>query len=256
MKTATIFEAQPREVPHLKELLAPILSGNPLVVAGLAGESPGLAVVDRLTAPTSCLVRMQFSGETHLSCTDQQFLIGALARARTRGDVRLLWEDPEVSSLSVPDGASEEWKNVIFTYRPMPEKPAPSLPEQCRLVPIDDELIKRRMWQDLRDLSNPPLEFHGSALGFALMRGDEILCAAGAPFWGGAMVHIGVVTPEKHRRQGYAYVACEHLMRECERMGSHPVWHTSAANRGSMALARKLGFRGERTCPGYLYPGL
>jgi len=123
-------------------------------------------------------------------------------------------------------------------------------------VPIDDELIKRRMRQDLRDLSNPPPEFHGSALGYALMRDDEILCEAGAPFWGGGMVYIGIVTPEKHRRQGYAYVACENLIRECERMGWHPVWHTSAANKGSMALARKLGFRGERTCPGYLYPGL
>jgi len=251
-----MLEAQPREVPHLRELLAPILSGNPLVVAGLTGELPGLAVVDSVTAPTSCLVRMQFRGETHLSCTNQQFLIDALARARARGDVHLLWEGSGVSSLNVPDGASEEWENVIFTCRPKPERPAPSLPEQCRLVPIDGELVKRRMWQGLGNLSNPPPEFHGSALGYALMRDDEILCEAGAPFWGGGMVHIGIVTQKKHRRRGYAYVACEHLIRECERMGWRPVWHTRTDNKGSMALARKLGFRGERTCPGYLYPGL
>ena len=61
MKTPTMFEAQPREVPHLRELLVPILSGNPLVVAGLAGESPDLAVVDHLTAPTSVPRRQQGS---------------------------------------------------------------------------------------------------------------------------------------------------------------------------------------------------
>ena len=53
-----MFEAKPRELPHLRELLAPILSGNPLVVAGLAGGLPGLAVVDSLTAPTSCLAHI------------------------------------------------------------------------------------------------------------------------------------------------------------------------------------------------------
>ena len=251
-----MLEAQPREVPHLRELLAPILADNPLVAAGLAGELPGLAVVDNLADPTSCLVRMEFMGATYFACTDQQFLVGALTRARARGEVSLLWEGPGVPSLSVPDGASGESVNVTFAYRPKPETPAPSLPEQCRLVPIDGELVKRCMWQGLGDLSNPPPEFHGSAFGYALMRDDEILCEAWVPFWGGGMVDIGIVTAEKHRRQGYAYVACEHLIRECERLGWRPVWHTWTANKGSMALARKLAFQGERTCPGYVYPGL
>ena len=249
-------ETQPCEVPQLKTLLQPILKGNPLLVGGLEGKLPGMAVVDDLEAPTSCLLRMEFLGGTYFTCTDQAFLEGALTLARRRGEVRLIFEHPDVSDLIAPDGATEEWVNVTFTYRPKPDTPSPAIPDGCRLVPIDRELVKRCMWNDFEDLSNPVPEFHGSAFGYALMRDDEILCEAWAPFWAGGMVEIGIVTAEKHQRKGYATVACEHLTRECERLGWHPVWHTSREHKGSMGVARRLGFTGERVGPGYLYPAV
>ena len=249
-----MFEVQPNEVPGLGEVLKPLFATTPSLVAALAGETPGLAIVDSLSAPTACLLRLQFLGGTYFMGATQPFLDEALQRARRYGEVRLLWEGPEVSALRVPEEASEEWENLTFTDRTPPSGPAPPLPDGCRLEPIDDDLAKRRMWRDFVPLCNPPSDFHNAAMGYALMRGEEILSEAWAPFWGDGSVDTGIVTAEKHRRKGYAVVVCEHLVRAYEGLGWEAVWHTSRDNVGSVGVARRLGFQSEQSCPGYLYP--
>ena len=91
----------------------------------------------------------------------------------------------------------------------------------------------------------PPETFHGGAAGLCLIRNDEILCEAYAPWWAEGVCEIGVITPERHHRQGYARITCTYLAREIEDLGLTTTWTCHKATAGSVAVARSIGYRSE-----------
>ena len=106
---------------------------------------------------------------------------------------------------------------------------------------------KLSRWRDeIDDTCNPPVAFHRRSPGICLMRGDEILCQAYAPWWGRGVTEIGAVTAEAHRRKGYAKMTCGYLARDCEALGFTTHWTCHASNAGSVKVAQALGFRSER----------
>jgi hypothetical protein len=66
------------------------------------------------------------------------------------------------------------------------------------------------------------------------------------PWWSNGIAEIGVVTPVRHRRQGHGALTCEHLARSCEALGFLTSWTCDEDNAGSVATARRLGFKTER----------
>jgi RimJ/RimL family protein N-acetyltransferase len=60
------------------------------------------------------------------------------------------------------------------------------------------------------------------------------------------MREIGIRTHETYRKQGFATIACTHLIKRCEEAGAGTYWDCVKFNAGSVALAHKLGFQNGR----------
>jgi hypothetical protein len=96
--------------------------------------------------------------------------------------------------------------------------------------------------------------FLRNGIGVAVMDGEEICSEAYAVFLGAGKFEIGIVTNEKYRRQGNAYLACKRLTQLVEETGYPPHWSYVGGNVASAATARKLGFGGQREYTWFHYP--
>ena len=129
-------------------------------------------------------------------------------------------------------------------HRPSLEKAAASLPPDCRLARIDEELFARcgaipwcRDWvSQYRDYPH----FRQYGLGVAVLRdGEPVSGASSYSGWPGG-IEIEIDTREDCRRQGLARAAGAALILACLDRGLYPSW--DAQNPGSLALAQKLGY--------------
>lgn len=124
------------------------------------------------------------------------------------------------------------------------QRAADSLRDGYTLRMIGEELYHRCREQDWsRDLvSNYEDYDRYRELGIGVMALADGLPVAGASSYstyeGG--IEIEIDTREEYRRQGLAYACGAGLILECLRRGLYPSW--DAHNRGSLALAEKLGY--------------
>lgn len=88
--------------------------------------------------------------------------------------------------------------------------------------------------------------FLEKGLAVCLLHGDEIVSEAYADMEIRGVREIGIRTREAHRHKGLATLACAHLIRWCEETGARAYWDCVKLNAGSVALARKLGFQGQK----------
>ena len=80
-------------------------------------------------------------------------------------------------------------------------------------------------------------------LGFCILDGDRMVSRCGPDLVAGTYAEIGVWTHPDYRRQGLARVAATACLSALAAAGIAEVgWHCLASNRGSLALARRLGF--------------
>lgn len=79
-----------------------------------------------------------------------------------------------------------------------------------------------------------------------ILHGDETVCEAYADMDILGVRELGITTQPAYRRQGFATIACAHLIQLCEEAESRTYWDCVKLNRGSVKLAYKLGFRNER----------
>lgn len=119
------------------------------------------------------------------------------------------------------------------------------LPEGVALFPIDESLYRRCLAEEwARDFVSNYETFEDYArmgLGFAALRGDEMLAGASSySSWPGG-IEIEIDTRKDQRRQGLACACGARLMLECLERGLFPSW--DAANKISAHLAETLGYR-------------
>lgn len=122
---------------------------------------------------------------------------------------------------------------------------AERLPEGVALFPIDESLYRRCLAEEwARDFVSNYETFEDYArmgLGFAALRGDEMLAGASSySSWPGG-IEIEIDTRKDQRRQGLARACGARLMLECLERGLFPSW--DAANKISAHLAETLGYR-------------
>ena len=239
------------EIPGLSNLFQ---CDKPLLISAFEGPTAGEVIADSKEQPSACVLRTRFLDATFFVASDQAFLDEAVSEMRKTGDVLLLWMEANETGVHPPEGVTRIQNDVEFRDRVRAEGPPPDIPGGYEIRPIDAQFAERCPWGGLRDVCNSPGEFFNRSKGFCLMRGDEILCEAVAPFWGEGLVELGVVTHEQHRRKGYAFLTCEHLARACEEMGYRTAWATGRTNLGSIAVARKLGYRTELSYKTLFYP--
>lgn len=119
------------------------------------------------------------------------------------------------------------------------------LPDGYALRPIDAELCAQTAdlaWaRDFCSQFADAADYLRRGLGWAAVRGGKLCGGASSytVFDGG--IEVEVATAPAHRRRGLAAACCAALLLACMDRGLYPSW--DAANKHSLALAGKLGYR-------------
>lgn len=129
------------------------------------------------------------------------------------------------------------------------EKAAASLPEQYTLSMIDKriyQMCKAEAWSaDLVSQFSDYEAYHNLGIGAVVCKDDIIVSGASSYSRYLKGIEIEIDTREEYRRKGLAYVCGAKLILECLKQNLYPSW--DAHNKGSVALAEKLGYHYSHT---------
>jgi GNAT superfamily N-acetyltransferase len=232
--------------PSLPALFDPTLPNAPLLFAILAGNLPGRAIADDPVAPTVAAVQgaegIAFVSRT----TSQAALDDALSGLRTDAIVGLIWPDDAGASV-IPEAPARVQDRLGFG--PIPATGVPleglraQLPAGATIRPMDAGLMARCEWREVVEGAYGSVEaFLAHGMGLCVMRDDEILAEAYAPYIGNGVAEVGVITAEAHRGQGLAAIAIAWLAAALDERGLAMYWSCDTTNEASVRVAGKLGF--------------
>jgi GNAT superfamily N-acetyltransferase len=86
-----------------------------------------------------------------------------------------------------------------------------------------------------------------TGMNVCILHGDEFVCEAGADMDVGSVREVGIVTERPYRGKGFGTIAVAHLLKWCDELGCSTYWDCVKLNIGSLKIARRLGFRNERS---------
>ena len=240
--------------PQILHLFDPHQTNATMLFSTLAGRTVGRAFVDDVDAPRNCLLVLgcQHFSFTHIT-VDPQWLAQTVAELRGKMGFLLNWSPEMAARMQPPPDHSRVYAGHEFMeYHAQGEL---QLPPDRQLRRMDAKLLERCMWRGLTlQTFGTADHFLENGLGMCVMDGDEICSEAYAYFLGAGKFEIGIVTNEKYRKQGNAYLACKALLQEVEQTGYPPHWSYFEDNTGSAATARKLGFSTLRDYQWFHYP--
>ncbi len=154
-------------------------------------------------------------------------------------------DDPRLAYF--PPGAYYDNCVLEFYDRPIGQGLEPYLrqvPADCVIRRLDRDLILRTEWGPNDVTFQGGLDrWEKTCFGYVLMRGDEILSEATVGPSALGLYEPGVFTQEKHRGKGYGTMVTARLIQEIEAKGKQTYWNCTIQNVGSVAIARKLGYR-------------
>lgn len=132
-----------------------------------------------------------------------------------------------------------------------------SLPPEYNLRLIDEELYRvcgsydwSKDW--VAQFSNYEI-YQRLGLGVAILKDGELVSGASSYTRYQDGIEIQIDTREDYRRKGLALVCGAKLILECLKRGLYPSW--DAQNKGSVALAEKLGYHFDHEYPAYEISG-
>lgn len=129
------------------------------------------------------------------------------------------------------------------------EKAVSSLPKQYTLSMIDERLYqmcKSEIWSaDLVSQFSSYKKYHELGLGVVICKDNLIISGASSYSRYREGIEIEIDTKEEYRRKGLAYACGAKLILECLKRNLYPSW--DAQNKGSVALAEKLGYHYSHT---------
>ena len=87
-----------------------------------------------------------------------------------------------------------------------------------------------------------------TGMDLCILHGDEYVGEAGADMEINGVREVGVVVePAYRKRMGFGTLLVAHLLQWCDELGVATYWDCVKLNLGSFKIARKLGFRNERS---------
>lgn len=124
-----------------------------------------------------------------------------------------------------------------------------SLPGQYTLSMIDENLYqmcRAEMWSlDLVSQFPDYESYRRLGIGAVVRQGNMIISGASSYSRYSGGIEIEIDTREEYRRRGFAYICGAKLIAECLERNLYPSW--DAHNKGSVALAEKLGYHYSHT---------
>lgn len=232
--------------PALPALFDESVPNGPILFALLGGRLPGRAIADDPERPSVAAVQTA-EGVAFISHgAGQRSLDDALTTLRADSMVGLVWAESMAGSVTpaVPAKVVERLGfEALSPSAPSMAALRARLPADVSVRAIDAELLARCEWQELVVGAHGGVEaFLRDAFGLCLMRGNDILSEAYAPFVGRTIAEVGVVTPEAHRGHGLAAVAIAFLAERVGDRGLSMYWSCDADNLASVRVAEKSGF--------------
>jgi len=247
-----MIEILPEQVtPALKSLFD---QGMPKLVrcyAVLGGGNAGRIFTDNPESPNVGYVWEQDDGNLFQGgVKDRQVLNQMVALLRQKGTVELSFRNSDIQpDIFPPD--PEMGMECLELDRPAGGSdltPFLQLPLGFEVFRMGRDLIEKspRLDETLfryRDLES----YLETGLDVCILHGDEFVCEAGADMDVGGIREAGVVTERPYRGQGFGTIAVAHLLAWCDELGCATYWDCVKLNIGSLKIARKLGYRNERS---------
>ena len=235
--------------PALPDLFDPDGPNSPLLFGILEGRLPGRAIADDPVEPRVAAVQ-GIEGVAFVSRTTSQTAFeAALTDLRRDAIVGLVWPigPDDAEGPVTPEPPARVMERLGFD--PIPASDArfealrATLPDGVTVRPIDAALLARCEWRELVEGAHGSAEaFLEHGLGLCLLRDDEILAEAYAPFIGRGVAEVGVVTAEAHRGRGLAATAIAWLALPLVERDLAMYWSCDSDNEASIRVAGKLGF--------------
>jgi len=237
--------------PELKSLFDLSMPTSITALAVLAGGNAGKIFTDDPSYPQWAFVWEADDGTLYRGGNyDRKDLSDAMTLLREEGLVALGFRDGDPDTEFFPpdpqagaDCLEFERHIGISDLTPFLSK----LPSGYALCRMDRTLLERSPKYDENLSRYGSIDnFLEKGIAVCILQGDDIVCEAYADMEIMGMRDIGIRTLEAYRRQGFATIACAHLISQCEQAGSGTYWECAKLNAGSVSLARKLSFQNER----------
>ncbi|HEY3473872.1 MAG TPA: GNAT family N-acetyltransferase [Anaerolineales bacterium] len=234
------------ETTELFDLAKPTMPRAFLVLEGL---NRGEILADDPARPTWALVRDGVYGSLYFGGKISSTLVASVVQHfRGLGEVGIgCWLDDPMNDL-LPADPAYDGRTLYFTERSSTsDSVVPALPHGFRLILRDERWFSKSPDYESTLASFGSLEkVLEHTLGVMILDGETLVCeaATGAPTHG--LIEVGVTTAEAYRRQGFATIACAHLIELCEARGYRTWWDCAKQNTPSVKLARRLGYRNEK----------
>ena len=130
---------------------------------------------------------------------------------------------------------------------------ARQVPPEYRIVPMDARLFeqtRREEWsKDFCSQFDDYTDYQCRGVGFVALLGDDPVSGASSYTVYSEGIEIEIDTKAEHRRKGLAAACAAHLILACLERGLYPNW--DAANKKSLGLALKLGYRFDKEYPAF-----
>jgi len=221
-------------------------------LAVLAGGNNGRILTDNAANPTWCFVQEADDGVLYRGGDySAKVLFEAVNLLRQDGVVALSFHDGDIDAFRFPPDPSAGATCLEF-YRPLGNSDLSpflhNLPDGYSVHRMDKSLWGHspRLEENLNRYSSVE-NFLEKGIAVCILHGGSVVAEAYADMNILGFREIGIRTQEQYRKQGFATIACAHLIQLCEEEGSGTYWDCVKSNAGSVALARKLGFQNERT---------
>jgi RimJ/RimL family protein N-acetyltransferase len=250
-----MIELEPGHVPAAVERLIPErVPTRPRFLAVIDGVLTGRLWTDDPHDPTWAVAVEIADGTVYAGGAVDRIPLTKLLRGLETASRELVFgfvgaDDP--LRRVMPPGAEYHGEAIDFTDRlPSPDEEVElghDVAEGARVVPIDTELLPRTQWYEDTLVAYGNVErWAEAAIGYAVVRGDQVVAEAMAGPRVRGQLEMGVATREPYRRRGYGTLVSRLVARTCEARGDRVWWNANAANESSVAIARRIGFQHER----------
>ncbi len=217
----------------------------------LAGVENGKIFTDNPLRPKWSIVWEATDGTLYLGgAVNKPIIRQAISMLRLSRVVRIGLRIGDPLTSMMPPSPDDVSTVLEFLNRPLDTSDLSALvrhlPPKYKLRRMNRNLLEDSLWFDVHS--------HGSVdtfltqhLAVCLMHRGTILCEASTSPSISGVRELGVITREDQRGRGFATSTCAYLIQLCAQVGDCTYWNCDATNFASASVARKLGYRTERS---------
>lgn len=244
-----LYVLAPEDYPRVRSLVAP-LTAHLSVTAVIEGSVAGEVWVDDAHAPQATFVQTpegQYLAGNPATPAFQQALSERLLAMPTINVTYSpdAWEATFPALLS--GKFARPYARRYYTFRQflLPDWRA-RLPAGYEMVRVDQAFLARQdlaQLDDVRERVSSWTNYARDGFGFCLLYGATIVSHCLADCVSGNRCELGIYTRDDYRRRGLGALTASATVQYClENRLTCIGWHCLANNRGSQALAEKVGF--------------